>query len=321
MTMLLHSRLSSTLKWALVFLVGSVGLGATETVYAVPRYSASIPGVETVSNSPIPVSLSNLDTGVDYSGAEVIGQWTRGGTAAAGYGTLMVNSFADYLNIREGFPLSSGSGAGAQESSNFFLDNLVITGPPGNILVSFNFAISGGVFADNGGSPYFQSNAGATARVINLQSSFGGFGVDLGGISVDGYGNRSATGIFSTFPANSVGTYVGTTPSILTFAGDSAIQFWLGLDTGAGVYVGHGAGRGSAYGSSDFSHTFGFPTSGPVANLPEGYSLNSTDGYIVDNRFIGPTQPIPIPATYAMLLVGLGLLGFVERRRQRNVAA
>jgi PEP-CTERM motif-containing protein len=33
------------------------------------------------------------------------------------------------------------------------------------------------------------------------------------------------------------------------------------------------------------------------------------------------TPPIPEPETYAMLLAGLGLMGFVARRRQRNLAA
>jgi hypothetical protein len=35
----------------------------------------------------------------------------------------------------------------------------------------------------------------------------------------------------------------------------------------------------------------------------------------------GVTSPIPEPETYAMLLAGLGLMGFVARRRQRNLAA
>jgi hypothetical protein len=32
-------------------------------------------------------------------------------------------------------------------------------------------------------------------------------------------------------------------------------------------------------------------------------------------------SPIPEPETYAMLLAGLGVIGFVARRRQRNLAA
>jgi hypothetical protein len=35
----------------------------------------------------------------------------------------------------------------------------------------------------------------------------------------------------------------------------------------------------------------------------------------------GVTSPVPEPETYAMLLAGLGMMGFVARRRQRNLAA
>ena len=63
MTLLLHSRLGSARKWALVVLVGSVGLGAMETVHAVPLYGARVPG-ESVFDSPSPVSLDSRYPGI-----------------------------------------------------------------------------------------------------------------------------------------------------------------------------------------------------------------------------------------------------------------
>jgi hypothetical protein len=33
--------------------------------------------------------------------------------------------------------------------------------------------------------------------------------------------------------------------------------------------------------TTDFSHTLGFPTSGPIFNLPDGYTVNSISGLIV----------------------------------------
>ena len=48
---------------------------------------------------------------------------------------------------------------------------------------------------------------------------------------------------------------------------------------------------------------------------PDGSSTG-----MVAARDLVPTTPIPEPETYAMLLAGLGLMGFVARRRQRNLA-
>ncbi len=41
-----------------------------------------------------------------------------------------------------------------------------------------------------------------------------------------------------------------------------------------------------------------------------GTSLN------VDNLVLSPAAPVPEPQTYAMLLIGLGLIGFMARRRE-----
>ena len=49
-------------------------------------------------------------------------------------------------------------------------------------------------------------------------------------------------------------------------------------------------------------------------------TANGSTG-MVAARDLVPTTPVPEPETYAMLLAGLGLMGFVARRRQRKLAA
>lgn len=49
------------------------------------------------------------------------------------------------------------------------------------------------------------------------------------------------------------------------------------------------------------------------------YTLTTTAGSGASNATI--SMAIPEPETYAMLLAGLGLMGFIARRRQRNAAA
>ena len=68
---------------------------------------------------------------------------------------------------------------------------------------------------------------------------------------------------------------------------------------------------------------------------PTGKQMNAGDIFFVNVHFDAPLNtttfsfagdwkyaaPIPEPETYAMLLAGLGLMGFVARRRQRKLAA
>ncbi|MBI3838904.1 MAG: PEP-CTERM sorting domain-containing protein [Planctomycetia bacterium] len=60
-----------------------------------------------------------------------------------------------------------------------------------------------------------------------------------------------------------------------------------------------------------FSHTFGFPTSGPVFNLPDGFTANSPEGQIANNNFV------PEPSTLALAAIGLGLVACYRRRTAR----
>jgi hypothetical protein len=57
----------------------------------------------------------------------------------------------------------------------------------------------------------------------------------------------------------------------------------------------------------DFSHTLIFPTDGSVFNLPPGFTANSAEGDIVNNRFVSPAQSAtPEPAS--LTLFGLGVV-------------
>ena len=71
---------------------------------------------------------------------------------------------------------------------------------------------------------------------------------------------------------------------------------------------------GGVSGTSDFLNTLAFPSSGPVFNLPNGYTASSVQAGIVDNQWIAATAT-PAPAGWTILAVCAGLLGIARSRR------
>ncbi len=57
-----------------------------------------------------------------------------------------------------------------------------------------------------------------------------------------------------------------------------------------------------------------------IAFTGNSYNFAGTNLPVMDNLSF-TTSPVPEPETYAMMLVGLGLLGFMARRRKRKEAA
>jgi hypothetical protein len=91
------------------------------------------------------------------------------------------------------------------------------------------------------------------------------------------------------------------------------VPFTAGLFLKLFYNIGAGAPAGAAGFSANFSHTFSFATSGPVFNLPEGYTV---DGFgIVDNHFA-----VPEPSAAILLFASIGvLLCRGQCRRQRRL--
>ena len=67
--------------------------------------------------------------------------------------------------------------------------------------------------------------------------------------------------------------------------------------------------------NSDFENTFGFSQSGPVFDLPAGWTANSDDGSIVNNMFV----LTPEPST--ALFLSAGIVGLAVRRRHARGAS
>lgn len=84
---------------------------------------------------------------------------------------------------------------------------------------------------------------------------------------------------------------------------------WVAVEANARASVSADAAANVGIGL-DFLHTLSFPTSGSVADLPTGYTLDGPDVYVNDNSF----QPIPEPSQWATLAT-VGCLGWAGWRR------
>jgi hypothetical protein len=138
-------------------------------------------------------------------------------------------------------------------------------------------------------------------------------------------GETSASGIFSA-GVSDVKTH---TPVEGGFVDQDVYAEFI-LATHAGVDVGpglHESGQASA--SADFLDPFSFPTDGPVFNFFDasghplaGVTVDSSDGCIVNNRFLcgaGPTS-VPEPSIWTLTLLGFAGLGYAGWRRREGRA-
>jgi hypothetical protein len=142
---------------------------------------------------------------------------------------------------------------------------------------------------------------------------------DLGDFHSFGDGSAFGTGVFDSLGANDSFVLPFETPFITAHVGDT-LTVGLGLFTAASVTASQVGFWGA---SASLMHTISFATDGPLFVLPDGLTLNTPDGLIVDNRFVpdGATAPVPTavlePSTLALFALTFPILGaFARRRRQ-----
>lgn len=247
--------------------------------------------------------------------------WTADSTAGPGDVGVAATGFAQ-INPITG-PAYFGTGASA--TAMIVFSDLVISGPGGatDVLAAMNFfthldeesasldsALSGsanigssaeadwGVTFDDGtGGGYtatefsqlkLSSNAGV---ITNTSSTYGDFSGSTDSASL-------LAGTVLSTPEFSLP--VGQPITVTLFAGLAAGSGWTSCSLDC-----NGGSTSVDFGALD---TFGLPSSGLVFDLPEGYTVNSVDGLIVDNHFVGGTSTVPEPSTFPILLVSLAAI-------------
>jgi hypothetical protein len=264
--------------------------------------------------SPTPVSVSQSVSGpIQFTFS--VGSATAGASASAAAGQLRLGANST-LNLPTG--TFNGANVGAAGNATFSMD-FVLSGPQGTtgmlIPVTFNTVLTGsfGANASGAGGMGGVLSGGASAGLCSAAGTCGSS--SLGQLYADSGGGFSASGVFG-----GLGVPLAS-PIYQVHVGDT-FTVTMGFDLSTLAFANNFTpGAGSANAFADFIHTLGFPTSGPVFNLPTGgYTVNSLDGTVVNNQFTPVGTVVPTPEPNTLLLMGSGFFalgGRIALRRKR----
>ena len=273
-----------------------------------------------------PIVESDLTTEADYSFTNSVGNLGCAADVAAqiGPGFLGVKHFSSTFSSLNSDPNPfSGFAPTNQSALRSTVNNIFIT-PNGatdpqseiDLRINFDFDATGIASSVAGG---FNSGFSASADTS--------FEVQVVGETATGDrsswtgGRSNGTNSFVSF---GVGTTRGFEETVqlksdeltIDISKPISISFYL-----EGRAISQASNGAVSFADLDAFNTLSFANSGPVFDLPEGYTVNSVSAGIVNNRWIDPrpSQPqvstVPLPAGGLLFLSAFGVLWGLSRKR------
>ncbi|MBY0111604.1 MAG: hypothetical protein K2Y21_02190 [Phycisphaerales bacterium] len=197
--------------------------------------------------------------------------------SSAGPGYLSVSAHADITKTDiGGFSITENLTGDAFAGVTW--DDVVVSGPPGTTLTSFNLALDGSLIAGAPAQATASSNAQLTFYYNNDNIGGGAYvrNVSSGSTTV------TANGSLSNFPANPI-----IASPFFQVPTNTPLKIGIGLSANARVSLNLSL-TGNPAANSDFGHTLTLATDRPVFILPPGYTVNSVQAGIVNNSFKRP---------------------------------
>ncbi len=259
------------------------------------------------------------------SGSGATPQAVAAGPVSANGVTASAAASADFCRLTgsssvtaSAAPGMGGFSGGASTRASFAFDDLVFSGPSSPVTVNgmnvfFVGSLTAAVSPPQNVIQFARVDSGILVGGFSLISfarldyvgSTGTASINDGGLLV-------GAGTLSSFPGGATYSFNG----ILT-TGSFSVPVGLPLDFSVNLDLqGNATLTSASGGSGEASTDFGLPgglsiaLGGPIFDLPDGYSVNSTQARIVDNVCYTPASVPALPLAGALVLgVGLAALG------------
>jgi hypothetical protein len=186
--------------------------------------------------------------------------------------------------------------------AEFTIDDFVVSGPPGLGTASLNLDVFG---VETGDANVAIASPPAVVSITLISRFPGGSARDVTSLTISG-------------PAGSV-----TTGAVDFEAGDR-LEVIVSISVRAVLGLSAPGSKSADVDYASLAGVYGarFAQAGPVLNLPPGYTVDSVDGNIVNNQYLGNQPPPSVPALgplgSAALALCLGAAGLAAARLRPN---
>jgi PEP-CTERM motif len=281
----------------------SVAFAAASEASAETIFSASVPLSSTITTDTSPVTVmqsgTSPPTGEFYQGTATSSQGHLGTSITTTGGSTIQGAFQSSLASFTTDVIFSPT-AGSTATTIDVALNLNIAG---SLSGATNTGLGWTIFGGGGAGGFF---FGMNSAVL-----------PGGDPSNPGSPSHSQTNISYTSGGETLSTFSDTVNATATTA-----LFTVGVGVLVPININlrvDGVATLGATATADFLHSLDFPLTN-IFNLPDGFTVNDPDMFIVNNNFVPAVAAVPEPSTWAMMILGFFGLGLMAYRRKSKPA-